>query len=227
MHDRELSALITKLNSGRGKQVIVRVAIAPHVDYAKVWTRPQQPLAPPVYTTQPYTFYFVKDAQQRYVSCIHDAHSDLHWYTSRPHRGKGYLKRALAEVVIPHILGRRDELVGTIQARDARSEGASIGLARSLGFVPATSEVWRYAPERRPEPMPHPIAPMDEPSVALLRSRLHQAKEVIRAAAEELALHYGDRFRIEDLTNLSERVGAEADMITDTLLNGSVEELDH
>ena len=76
MHDRELRALITKLNSGRGKQVIVSISIAPLVDYAKVWTHPQQLGSPAVYTEQPYTFYFIKNNRGRYVSCVNDCYSD-------------------------------------------------------------------------------------------------------------------------------------------------------
>jgi len=228
MHDRELSALITKLNTGRGKQVIVRMPIAQNVDFAKVWTHPQQPGAPPVNTMQPYTFYFLRNTQGRYVSCVNDCHSDLHWYTSRPHRRKGHLKRALAEVIIPHILGRRNDIQITIQTQEIASERASTALARKLGFIPSSSEnrAWSYSPDPRPAAMPHPVTPMSGDEIAHWRSQLYHAKESILEAAELLGMHYGERERVHTLREKAHDIGYQASDIADILLHGSAEALD-
>ena len=74
--------------------------------------------------------------------------------------------------------------------------------------------------------MQHPSNPMSAEEIELWRSKIHQAKESILAAAELFTLHYGEVEAVRQISQTAYAIGNDASYLADNLLEGHTHILD-
>lgn len=139
MTDKDYKSLLRRLNSKKPNRLIQLRPLSESVDYAKVWNKMPKysnGACSYEYSKLPYNFYFIKNSEGKYVSCVFDMENDLHVFTLPKHRKKGYLTRAIKEVVLNHIFLLRDEVSITIDSNHHTEKSLFVAekIALDLGF---------------------------------------------------------------------------------------------
>lgn len=96
MNPDKIYNLLIKLNEDDVSDNIITKQLAKNIEIAKVWDLEENN------SIKPRTFFLIKNKKE-YVSAILLMFDDLHWFVHPKHRGKGYLSKALKEVVLPYI----------------------------------------------------------------------------------------------------------------------------
>lgn len=133
MPDEELQSILDKLNTGSGVPIVFTKPLGGNVERGKVFT--EIPTPTDFITgaqTAGYHVYLVKD-ETKYVGIVLDMSSDLHWYMDPRHRGKGLMKLALLNYILPHLSQDRDEQRISI-SHDIDDYNASLALSKAVGF---------------------------------------------------------------------------------------------
>ncbi|KAB7685803.1 hypothetical protein GBN24_16760 [Plesiomonas shigelloides] len=100
MTNEQLESYIDSLNQNQITDYIFRTMLTKEVDLAKVWTElPNGNIS----NQGSYDIYFIKNFNNTYVAAVLDMHHDLHVFVKAEHRKKGYLSKAINEVILPHL----------------------------------------------------------------------------------------------------------------------------
>jgi RimJ/RimL family protein N-acetyltransferase len=135
MKSEEIISIIERLNSGEVGDDIFICPISEKVVYAKVWEN--EIISSTKFEPRlPYDFYFFKAESDKFIGAVLDRKNDLHWVVVPEYRGKGYLKKALFEAVIPHLAIEKTEQRITVDTRnlDDAISAASEKVALAVGF---------------------------------------------------------------------------------------------
>lgn len=136
MTEKYLKSLLRILNSKKPTNLIHLRPLSSDVYFAKVWRKIPKSANEFSRLNGPYLFYFIKNEEGIYVATIHDMSSDLHWYVDKKFRGKGYLTKALREIILYHLFQDRTEQrisINCDQIGEANFK-ASKNVALFLGF---------------------------------------------------------------------------------------------
>ena len=110
MTNEDIEKLIDSINNEAANDSIFLSVLSQTVDFAKVWTKlPEENIG----NESSYPFYFIKSEEGNYVGAVSDMGNDLHVYVKTEHRKKGYLSRAISEVILPHLfqVGREKQRI--------------------------------------------------------------------------------------------------------------------
>jgi len=80
----------------------------------------------------PYNVYLILDAPYHYAAIVLDMNHDLHVYTLPESRNQGLMRKALHDVILPHLLKSRRSVRITIDKNESSPEATF--LAKKLGF---------------------------------------------------------------------------------------------
>jgi hypothetical protein len=141
MTSKDIKKYIDRLNIGRYLETIFIRPISKNISVAKVW--PAIPkISDPVNIGCPsYTFFFIKNEDQKFVGAVLDMNSDLHWFVTRQYRKKGYLTTALKNVILPYLLDDKDAVRITIsKGLEDEDYSNSKKVALAVGFKPLDSD---------------------------------------------------------------------------------------
>lgn len=128
---KNLQSILVKANKGDTNSIHVR-PLENNVDFAIVWFEKHK--AAPQF--EPLPCYLIKDIDNQYVGIVYDMKYDLHWYLASRYRKKGYLTKAMKEVILFHLFQSRDIQYISIDESEIGSKNyqASIKVATALGF---------------------------------------------------------------------------------------------
>lgn len=142
MTNEDLQKFIRLANTGKGGGRIFKRSIGGNVDEARIITIRPKPTDEVSWGIVVYDVFLIKAETGEYVGIVFDmSHQDLHWYISKNHRGKGLMKAALFEYILPWLSENgRDEQRVTI-SRSIPSYAASVAIAKSIGFKEVKSRI--------------------------------------------------------------------------------------
>lgn len=145
MTDKTLKKLIDKLNNGNTGGLIHLRPFSENVDYGRVWLNAPKKTDRIVHPDGPFSFYFIKNEDGRYVATVLDMSTDLHWFVDRKFRKRGYLTNAMKMTILPHLLQSRERQRITIDESQIGKQNylSSKGVALKLGFEQAENE-WEF-----------------------------------------------------------------------------------
>ena len=131
MRNSKLLSLVNQLNRSPNSKNIIRHSISENVDFAHIW------IDDTFYKHRPKTFFLIKNNVE-FVGIVFDMVTDLHWTIKPKHRKKGYLTKALKEVILPYIflnLERDEQIISIDESEIGRKNYInSSTLAKSVGF---------------------------------------------------------------------------------------------
>jgi hypothetical protein len=110
MTDEDIEQLIDALNRGEMREYVFRTCLSSNVDFAKVWCR--DPVGG-IMNEGSYDFFFIKNENGKYIGAVSDMHNDLHAFVKKLSRKRGYLKKAMDEIILPKLYqsGRKKQRV--------------------------------------------------------------------------------------------------------------------
>lgn len=137
MRTKQFQSLLNRLNKKDKHKDIFLSPLSKDVDYGKYWDKLPNQTTPPTSGDGPYSFYFIKNEDGKYISVVLDMHHDLHWYVSQKHRKRGSLTNAMKLTIIPDLACRRKSQWISIDPQMLTEEEveASKSVAINLGFV--------------------------------------------------------------------------------------------
>ena len=100
MTNESIERLIDALNAHEMRDRIFRASLSASVEYAKVWLNEPKGVAG---NEGSYEFFFIKNETGVYVAAVLDMYNDLHVFVKEAYRRKGYLTRAMKEVILPKL----------------------------------------------------------------------------------------------------------------------------
>ena len=103
MTDIYIINLINKLNRFPNYKECIKVGIGKNVELAHIWY--QSGFSD---SHVPYTYFLIKDNNDKYIGAVLDMTYDLHWVVLPKHRKKGHLSQALKQVILPYLLEETD-----------------------------------------------------------------------------------------------------------------------
>lgn len=131
MRISKLLSLVNQLNRNPNSKNIIRHSISDSVDLAHIWINDT------FNEHRPKTFFLIKN-EVEFVGIVFDMVTDLHWTIKPKHRKKGYLTKALKEVILPYIFLNleRDEQIISIDESEIGKKNYinSSNLATTVGF---------------------------------------------------------------------------------------------
>ena len=110
MTNENIEDIIDSLNRKDTNDLVFASDLSQAVDISKVWTSlPEGNIG----NESSYLFYLVKNIEGIYVAAVLDMENDLHVFVKSDHRKKGYLSRAMNEVILPHLFqeGRKSQRI--------------------------------------------------------------------------------------------------------------------
>lgn len=146
MKSNQIEKLISNLNKINDDVNCLRKQISYSIEIAKVWDLEEDN------NSIPHTFYLIKNKEE-YVAAILVMSQDLHWFVQPKHRGKGYLSKALKEVILPYIfdvLEKEEQKItinkfeiGIDNYRSSEKVALSVGFKKidDINFVIKASDV--------------------------------------------------------------------------------------
>jgi hypothetical protein len=137
MTNEHIESLINKLNNSDTDGLIHLRPLSVSVDFAKVWGVKPKPINEICSSDGPDKYYFIKNSCGEYVAAVYDMIADLHWFVCPAFRKKGYLTKALKEVILFHLFQNRKSQRITIDFKELREfeANSSLRVAESLGFI--------------------------------------------------------------------------------------------
>ena len=131
MTNKQIQSFIQKINNSNHHKTIFLHQISKDVDYGHVWDSIKSK------NIKPSRFFFIKNSSE-YVGAVLDMYSDLHWYITPQHRGKGYLTSALKHTILPYIfdvLERETQKISITESQiGTKLYKQSLKVALSVGF---------------------------------------------------------------------------------------------
>jgi hypothetical protein len=125
------------MNRGGSKNIYKR-EIGLNVDMAKVWEKRALKKGLTFHDCYSRDVYFIRNEKNKYIGAVYDMGHDLHWYIQKSYRKKGYLTKAMNDIILPFLFNYKSlsTLNITINKNDISSESyeASVRVAKSLGF---------------------------------------------------------------------------------------------
>lgn len=145
MTNTEIKEYIDLLNKGNFEERIFLRKISETVEIAKVWDR-EQTLNNDCNTNLfSYRFFFIKNADNKYVGAVLDMYKDLHWYICEKERKKGHLTKSLRESILPYLFyddryPRKSQRITIGFEMGETNYINSKRVAERLGFKPADEQ---------------------------------------------------------------------------------------
>lgn len=146
MKSNQIEKLISNLNKINADVSCLRKQISYGIEIAKVWNLEEDN------NSTPHTFYLIKNKEE-YVAAILVMSQDLHWFVHPKHSGKGYLSKALKEVILPYIFDVLEQEeqkitinkfeIGIDNYRSSEKVALSVGFKKidDINFVIKASDV--------------------------------------------------------------------------------------
>lgn len=133
MTDKTIQAIIDHFNGKKSKAFIASHPIGGNIEYGVVWKDIDFNKLGDV---SPYQFYFIKNEKGKCIGAVLDMSMDLHWYITQSARKRGFLTKALSQVILPHLSRIRKEQNITINRNDIGDDNfeASLITAKLAGF---------------------------------------------------------------------------------------------
>ncbi|GAB3840758.1 GNAT family N-acetyltransferase [Hymenobacter jeollabukensis] len=216
MTNETLSQLVDRANGAEGPETLYLRPLTDTVVQARIWLRAPRPddssALPPHYRA-----YLIRDSAQHYVGIVVDHGEDLHWLVQPDAQGQGHLRRALQDVILPHLLQDRTEQRITI-SRNYGPEAfeASERVALRAGFkpvVPAEEHdehvaIFRYvpAPGQALPQFSSRNTPIEELRLQRLRQQLAYHAACLQMISAEVSMHLGDDALAHYITDLADDV---------------------
>jgi len=171
-------------------------SVSDTVDFAYVWNEePRGNIA----NEGPYPFYFIKGPRDTYVAAVLDMDSDLHAVAKAVERGRGYVSRALEEVILPKFWqeGRKVQRVTFEDLEKGRRFAAKLGFTL-IADSEAQKDLSVY--EGRPRIGLQPRA-FNVRDVEIMRRHIGRAKLYLMMVKQQLEIAYGpaDRLCLDEL----------------------------
>jgi len=171
-------------------------AMSETIDFAYVWTHePRGDIA----LESAYPFYFIKDGRGIYVAAVLDMGSDLHAVAKVADRGRGYVSRALDEVILPKFWqeGRKVQRVTFEDFGKGRRFAAKLGFTLTSA-TEAQKDLSVYEARAPIELKPRAF---NERDIQIMRRHIGRAKLYLMMVKQQLELAYGpaDRLCLDEL----------------------------
>lgn len=195
MTESELQGYINKLNSKSDDDLIFKRPIGENVEIAKVWDK--WPELHEEINSQygSYTCFFIRNDDGKYVGAVLDMRNDLHWYVVPSYRGKGYLTRAMKNIILPYLYELEDRYKQRISIKwnEIGDENfkASRNVALNLGFIEIEDGIFELDLDTIEQRV------IVEKNTSLTEERLKRLKnlvlvssKIIHMVAEELEMAY-------------------------------------
>lgn len=208
MTNAEIAKYIRKLNNGSGKETIFTRPLSKNVDLGKVWAKRPKASDDISTTSLPYTFFFIKTNEDKYIGAVLDMCNDLHWYVQPKFRRKGYLVRALKSAILPYLFYERDEQQITIDEYQIgeRNYLNSKRVAELVGFKKVRSkrqeEVFKLSKndfDWNLESLEEENTKIGKERIDVLRKRTFYAAKLLWMVQNELEMKYGDCNELDEV----------------------------
>ena len=186
MTNEGIEKIIDSLNRKETNDLMFVSELSQAVDIAKVWTSlPEGNIG----NESSYLFYFIKNDEGIYVGAVLDMGNDLHVFVKSAHRRKGYLSRAMNEIILPHFFQEgRDKQRITF-------DNPSIGeyVEKNWGFTitseeSAEKDLSCYKSHTKIFPKPRKT---DHEEFKLIKRKIDRARLYLIMASEHVESIYG------------------------------------
>ena len=214
MEEKYLKSLIRKLNRNNSNELIHLRALSSNVEYAKVWIDKPRLSKNVSSLNGPYSFYFIKNEGGIYVANVLDMGSDLHWFVDTKYRGKGYLTKALKEIILSHLFQNRNEQRITIDSSQISDKNlkASENVAISLGFKKVNDKEFLLSGDNYY--VDHYIdgfnIPMTEDKIDQFKNRIKYLAQSLEIIKSEIEMKFGQADYVEELSETVKSLNAHA-----------------
>ena len=150
MNTEEIQEYIDRINSNSFQNTIFIRPINKSVIISRVWRKDPFDQNKIENNNRGNLFFFIKNEENFVVGAVLDMRHDLHWYLTPKFRKKGYLTKALKEVIIPYIFcndfDERNEQEISIKKTflEEINYNSSRKVAESLGFKTINDEETKF-----------------------------------------------------------------------------------
>jgi hypothetical protein len=208
MRNQEISAYIAKLNNGTGKETIFTRPLSKNVDLGKVWEKLPKPTDEIISNSGPYTIFFIKSDDGKYVGAVLDMYNDLHWFIKPLFRKKGYLSKALKSTILPYLFYEREEQKVTIDINQIGEHNYSNSkrVVELLGFkkieTDRQEEVYVLSKtdfDWSNELLEEENSKIGRERIDVLRKRAYYAANLLWMIQNELETKYGDCNELDEV----------------------------
>ena len=103
MTDKFICTIINRFNRGEIVETESITHLSSLVFHSKVLSNKFYSAKTNKFYSIPLNFYFIKNFEGIIIGAVHIMESDFHWYVKNGHRKKGYLSKALKDVILPHL----------------------------------------------------------------------------------------------------------------------------
>lgn len=219
MTNNNIKALIDKLNRNKSNDSIHLRPISKNVEFAKVWVDMPKPTDEITYPDGPLNFYFIKNENSTYIGSVLDMEQDLHWYILQEYRGNGYLTKAMKNVIIPHLLQKRNEQKITIDETLIGFENfkSSENVAINLGFVKVSDREYVLSKKNfeNDKKVTGWNLGLSEERVNELQKKINYLARTLWVIQTEVEMKLGDDEYSEKLKNLVDEIKKHSWLIED------------
>jgi len=212
MNEREICKYIDRLNKGNYKESVFTRSISKNVELAKVWGAEPKRTDTVVGLFHSNRFFFIKNEMNEYVGAIYDMGYDLHWYVVPKNRKKGYLSKALEEVILPYIFDERDvqEITIVKGSIGRKNYESSLRVAKKLGFKESLSKSNTFELKRDDLDWERvnifeSYNPISEDRMQELKKRAFFAFKTLYKISDEMEMAYVDNFELDELVKQIEK----------------------
>jgi hypothetical protein len=110
MTNEAIENIIDTLNKNKINEFVFISELPQNVDFAKVWMKEPQGR---IVNERSYEFYLIKNELEIYIAAVLDMGNDLHIFVKKDSRKKGYLSRAINNVILPKLYqsGRNKQII--------------------------------------------------------------------------------------------------------------------
>lgn len=104
LKEETLIGICEELNTSKAAENVLKIKLTERVERIVYLTPLKEVISNGLmrYIQNPIRFFAVKNENSKYVCIIYDG-PELHWFTTKEERRKGYLTNALIEVIFPYI----------------------------------------------------------------------------------------------------------------------------
>jgi len=180
--------LIDLLNKGEMRDRAFVVPLSEAVHLAKVWM--EEPRGRTVGEGS-YEFFFITNGSPLYVAAVLDMGNDLHVFVKEEHRGRGYLTKAMHEIVLPYLYqaGRTTQRVTFEERKVLDYCVRNWGFSQTAEFE-AKKDLSNYSEAPK---ITRKYRGLSWEAAGEIRRRTDRARLYLQMVREQLEMAYGER----------------------------------